>query len=322
MKRLISVLAPSALALAMLSACGSTQAPAELRDARAAYGRAQSAPAAQANRAGLMDARQALDAAEREYNTSPGSDDVKTLAYVARRKAEIAEADGRTAMARAQQQDAEKQFLQLQTAQAQREAEKHRQAADVSARRAKIALERLGLAAKDEPRGTVITLPGASMFATNKAEIRPDAKQRLAEIADAVKQAVAERAPQDKGRAIMLIGYTDSTGSDEHNMDLSKRRADAVRAFFSERGLDPAMMVSEGRGEADPIGDNETPQGRTENRRVEIVITPPASGTSMMPAEPSGEEKAKGATESTPAEATTPAQEKPKSTTPSETPNK
>ncbi len=286
MKRWMSVLATSALALAILAGCAPSQPPAELRDARAAYGRAASGAAAQSNRAGLLEARQALDAAERQYNSYPGSEDVRTLAYVARRKAEIAEADGRASIAQAQQQDAEKAFLQLQAMRAQQEAEKQRQAATVSERRAKIALERLGLAAKDEPRGTVITLPGASMFATNKAEILPEAKQRLTEIADAVKQVVAE-APQEMGRKILLVGYTDSTGSDERNMELSRKRAEAVRTFFSQHGLDAANMVSEGRGEAEPIASNETPEGRAENRRVEIVITPgPGGATTTPPALP------------------------------------
>ncbi len=286
MKRSIFVLAPPAIALAILAGCASTQAPNELRDARAAYQRAEASPAAQTNRAGLMDARQALDAAEREYNAAPGSDDVKTLGYVAQRKAEIAETEGRAAAAKAKEEAAEKTYLQMQAARAQQEAEKQRQAATVSERRAKLALDRLGLAAKDEPRGTVITLPNANMFATNKADIMPSAKERLTEIADAVKQVIAERAPQDVGRKIQLVGYTDSTGSDEHNMELSKHRAEAVRTFFSQHGIDASMMEAEGRGEADPIADNGTSQGRAENRRVEVVVTraPGAEPPALPPA--------------------------------------
>lgn len=273
MKRLISILGPSALAVAMLCGCASKQTPAELRDARAAYKQAQEGPAGQSNRAGVMEARQALDRAERKFADDPGSDDVKTLAYVAQRKAQIAEADGRAEMAKDEQAALEKQYLQIQTAQAQKEAEMQRQAAGVSERRAKVALDQLGLAAKDEPRGTVITLPDAGMFATNKADILPEAKKRLTDVADAVKKVIAERAPQDAGRKIELIGHTDDRGTDEHNMKLSKRRAESVRKFFVSQGIDASMLEADGRGKDEPIAGNDTPQGRSENRRVEIVIT-------------------------------------------------
>ena len=258
MKRSISVLAPSAMALGVLFGCAPSlppQPPAELQDARAAYSRAESGPAAQNDRHGLLEAREALDAAERKYGESPESTEVKTLGYGAQRKAQIAEADGRAAAA-----------LQV-------ELEKQQALAGRSERRAKVALDRLGLTAVDEPRGTVITLAETSMFATNEATILPAAKGRLTDIANAVKEVLAERAPQDVGRKIMLIGYTDNVGSDEHNVDLSRRRADAVRAFFSKHGLDDAMLETEGRGEADPIAENKTAQGRAKNRRVEIVIT-------------------------------------------------
>lgn len=262
MKRWISVLGPSAfaplaIAIGVLCGCASSrpsQPPRELQAARDAYTRAESGPAREHNQAGLIEARQALDAAEQKYNEK--SDEVKPLSYVAQRKAQIAEADGRAAAA----------VLGV--------AEEERASAGRSERRAKVALDRLGLAAKEESRGTVITLPGANMFATNEAEILPAARGRLAEIAKAVKQVVAENAPQDVGRKLVLIGYTDDVGSEETNLDLSARRADAVRAFFSQHGLSATMMETVGRGEADPIADNGTAQGRAKNRRVEVVVTP------------------------------------------------
>lgn len=250
MKRWIWFLSPSAIAL-LMSGCASTPPPppAELQEARTAYRRAEAGPAAQHDRADLIQARQALDAAERKYDKSPKSEDVKTLGYEAQRKAQIAETEGRAT-------------AELQAA------------AGRSERRAKVALDRLGLEAKDEPRGTVITLPGATMFATDEAEILPAARKRLTDIAKAVNLVLAEKAPQDTGRRMKLIGHTDDTGTDEHNLDLSRRRADAVREFFSKQGLDGAMIETEGRGEAEPIADNDTVEGRGENRRVEIVITP------------------------------------------------
>jgi outer membrane protein OmpA-like peptidoglycan-associated protein len=274
------VLAPSllialAVPLAGLAGCASTEPPPELVNARVAYSRIQSGPTAQNNHAGVMSAWHALDSAEREFKEHPSSDAVKTQGYVAQRTAEIAEVDGRTIAARNKQQQAEMTLVQMQAAQARQEAAMHEQQANMSERRAKIALDKLGLAAKDEPRGTVVTLPGASMFATNKAEIMPAAEGRLAKIADAVKQVVSEGRPSDVGRRIMLIGYTDSTGNDQHNMVLSKKRAESVKMFFTQRGLNADMLDVDGKGEADPIASNDTKEGRAENRRVEIVITPP-----------------------------------------------
>jgi outer membrane protein OmpA-like peptidoglycan-associated protein len=285
MKRTNRILGLSALTLATAVGCATPPRPAELVDARAAYNRAQAGPAGETNRAGLMEARQALDAAEHEYRTDPRSKDVKTLGYVALRKAQTAEADGNTALAWARQQDAEKAYLQLHVAHAWTEAErakvdaeKARRAQEVSERRAKVALDRLGLTAKEEPRGTVITIPGAAMFATNESDILPAARERLADVASAVKQVLAERAQKDEGRKILLVGYTDHVGTEEHNLELSKRRADAVKDFFAKHGIDPSMMETEGRGEEDPVGDNMTKEGRAQNRRVEIVISP-ARGT-------------------------------------------
>jgi outer membrane protein OmpA-like peptidoglycan-associated protein len=290
MRRSITVIVASAFGLGILSGCASKPPPPELQDARAAYARAQSGAAARGSPSDLVQAREALDGAEKKYAKDPGSEEVKTLAYVATRKAESAESGGRAAKARAQQEEAEKALLRTQTAQAESEAGKQKQAAGIAERRAKVALGRLGLAAKDEPRGTVITIPGESMFATNKAEILPAAKAHLTEIANGIKKVLAEGSPLDKGRKVQLIGHTDNVGSDQHNLDLSKRRAEAVRAFFVAHGIDAAMTEADGRGEAEPVASNETREGRANNRRVEVVITPVEGGEGMPPPEkPEGE---------------------------------
>jgi outer membrane protein OmpA-like peptidoglycan-associated protein len=71
---------------------------------------------------------------------------------------------------------------------------------------------------------------------------------------------------------IKIYGYTDSKGSDEFNLNLSKQRATAVKSYLGSRGLVSGRFVSEGMGEEDPIGDNETDAGRSKNRRVEFAI--------------------------------------------------
>lgn len=71
---------------------------------------------------------------------------------------------------------------------------------------------------------------------------------------------------------LVIEGHTDSTGDDEHNRDLSERRARAVVTWLAEKGVAPARLSAQGKGETDPVADNETAQGRAENRRVVLVV--------------------------------------------------
>jgi outer membrane protein OmpA-like peptidoglycan-associated protein len=74
-------------------------------------------------------------------------------------------------------------------------------------------------------------------------------------------------------RTAAIEGYTDSMGSDEMNMSLSQRRADAVKNYLVGQGVGSARLSSSGRGESAPVGDNESAAGRQQNRRVEVVIS-------------------------------------------------
>lgn len=74
------------------------------------------------------------------------------------------------------------------------------------------------------------------------------------------------------GINVEISGHTDSTGDDEFNLDLSKRRADAVRTYLVEQGLAGARFETAGFGETRPIADNETPEGRQRNRRTEFRV--------------------------------------------------
>ena len=71
---------------------------------------------------------------------------------------------------------------------------------------------------------------------------------------------------------LKIVGHTDSDGSEENNMKLSKNRAEAVKnALVSVYGIDSGRLTSEGRGESEPVGDNNTPDGKAQNRRVEFI---------------------------------------------------
>lgn len=101
-------------------------------------------------------------------------------------------------------------------------------------------------------------------FATNQTAILPESEEALKTLYDFLTANPTTR--------IRIIGHTDSVGKDAANQTLSEGRAAAVKAALIERGIDPARLESEGRGESEPIADNETEEGRAQNRRVEIEV--------------------------------------------------
>jgi peptidoglycan-binding protein ArfA len=77
---------------------------------------------------------------------------------------------------------------------------------------------------------------------------------------------------------IDIEGHTDSTGSEETNLKLSRERAAAVGDFLVTQGIAQTRMTTKGLGPADPVASNDTAEGRAKNRRVEIVLANPATG--------------------------------------------
>lgn len=119
-------------------------------------------------------------------------------------------------------------------------------------------------AVKEESRGLVITLSGSVLFASNKSSLLPAARDRLSKVADALMET--------KERAITIEGYTDSQGTNEFNIDLSQKRADAVRTYIISRGYSGALIQAHGLGKDRPVADNASAEGRANNRRVEIIV--------------------------------------------------
>jgi outer membrane protein OmpA-like peptidoglycan-associated protein len=74
-------------------------------------------------------------------------------------------------------------------------------------------------------------------------------------------------------RRVLIEGHTDSVGSDAYNLDLSQRRADAVRDFLLQNGVNAAQISTRGYGKASPVASNATAEGRQQNRRVELIIS-------------------------------------------------
>lgn len=277
--------------------CATTAPPQELIDARIAYSRAQTGPAKALMPADLETARQALDKAEQAYKDDADSAATKEFSYVASRKVLLAEARGRTAENEKARSDADTAFKSVaenkldnknaaigdrdaqiqnknaalsQTAQALALEQQRRAEAE---KRVKDALDRLSAlaAVKEDTRGTVITLSGSVLFATNKSDLLPGASERLNQVAEALKER-----PE---RAITVFGYTDSQGDASYNQTLSEKRAASVRQYLVEHGVPADHVKALGKGKGDPIADNASAEGRANNRRVEIVIGP-ADGSS------------------------------------------
>lgn len=205
--------------------------------------------------------------------------------YVAERLVETAEAEGlaRYAGVRSRELGAERDRLlvdaqahQLQNAQiaannaiATAQAERARAdmaSADANSARSEIDSLRANLAdlqAQQTQRGLVVTL-GDFLFETDRAELKPGAERTLNTLVRALRD--------DPNATVEIDGHTDSIGNRDHNVDLSLRRADAVRSYLVSQGIDNARLNTQGFGPDYPIASNNTEAGRQQNRRVEVIV--------------------------------------------------
>jgi len=246
-----------AFAMAFLG-CAHT-VPAELAAARAAYQRSSEGPAAELVPADLHQAKMALARAEKSFSDEPESFQTRDLAYVALRKCEMADALASIASDQGTTVKAKDDFSTMQGVLVEQTK------ADLSQTRAALMAALAKLAAvKEEDRGLVITLSGSVLFRTDESTLLPEAQTRLDQVAEALLTS--------RERSLVIEGHTDSEGTDEYNRDLSQRRADAVRAYLIGRGYPADRIVAQGMGEGTPIAGNDTPEGRANNRRVEIII--------------------------------------------------
>jgi outer membrane protein OmpA-like peptidoglycan-associated protein len=271
----------------LLAGCGSTPPPKELLDAREAYEKAKSGQAQQLRPDKVHEAKIALDQAEAACNDDPKADKSRDLAYIALRKAEISVAEAGLAAAQAQKDQAAKDLLQISSqglskmkgevsktkealAQSSRDLENEKKARADAEKRARDAMDKLSMAAalavKEEPRGTVITLSGEVLFASGKSVLLPAAQKKLDAVADALKN--------QEDRKMVVEGHTDSQGRESENLELGQKRAQAVRDYVVSRGVPSDKITAIGIGQARPIGDNKTVEGRAQNRRVEIIVQP------------------------------------------------
>jgi outer membrane protein OmpA-like peptidoglycan-associated protein len=193
------------------------------------------------------------------------------------------------AAAKEAQARAEAQRAQLEAEKAQAEAQAKQQAAQEQADREKAAAEQAErekqelrasllaqfnkvLETRDTPRGLVVNL-GDVLFATAKFDLRPEARERLAKLSGIVLA--------HPGLNLAVEGHTDNVGGDAFNQTLSEQRAQSVRQYLIDQGLDASTITAQGFGKGMPVADNSTAEGRQKNRRVEIIISGEVIGTKI-----------------------------------------
>ena len=270
-----------------------------LDEARAAYRSAAADPAVQANaQTELQSAAGALEDAERALAQGGPSELVEHNAYLAQQRTQIAQRTAGTRSAEAATAAASEERRRMQIEAREREAAALREQARVSeaarkeaeSRAAVLEAERLDrqkessasaglsaevkrleteladLRAKQTDRGWVLTLKNELLFDTGGSTLKPGGQRALDNLVQFL-----EKHPD---RSIAIEGFTDSTGSKEHNQTLSEKRAWAVKAALVARGIASNRIDARGYGPSFPIAGNDTPAGRQLNRRVEIVIDP------------------------------------------------
>lgn len=297
-KRFIAIPALAAL-VGLGGACASTHTPSQLEAARSTYDNAASGRAGTVAPDELYDAKKALDVAEKEYRDDGDSWIMRKQAYIAMRKAQtamvIAETrDASSASNRAEERkdelseqmrkDANQKLGQTQDQlEAERAKRQQAETARVKAETARVQAEVDAQAAKaqlkeqteklrefarvtEEARGLVINLSSGTVFASGQSVILPAANNKLDQVAELMKKQPERKATVE--------GHTDADGSDAFNLMLSQQRADAVRIYLIARGVDSSRISAIGLGESRPVADNRTSEGKANNRRVEIVLSP------------------------------------------------
>jgi outer membrane protein OmpA-like peptidoglycan-associated protein len=223
-------------------------------DAEAAQAQAEAARAeAEQARAEALKMKQEAEAAAAE---------------AARQKAEAEKA---TAEAVAQQQVLAAETDKAKQAAAQSESLRQQAENEKQELRARL-LQQLNsiLATRDSARGLIANMSDV-LFRSGSFELLPGARERLAKVSGIVLAYPTLH--------VAVEGHTDSVGSDDYNQQLSEHRAEAVRDYFVQQGIKSTNVEAHGYGKNEPIATNDTPEGRQQNRRVELILSGDAIGS-------------------------------------------
>ncbi len=285
----------AAISIAALQGCTSvTLENAHLSAAQAEFKSAQATPEVPAMAsAELRDAELTLEQARSAWATQVKPSDVDHLAYLASKKIAIAQSAASQRMAEKYINDAQgnrQQVLlvarELEAERAQRETQSAQKTADVATQQAHVAEVQTAQArqdaqsaegiatqlrarlsemdAKQTVRGMVVTI-GDLLFDNNSAVLKPSAGQSVLRLG-----AFLKAYPM---RTALIEGYTDSVGSSDSNQRLSERRAASVKTALLAAGVASERLVVRGYGEAYPVGNNQSADGRLSNRRVEVILS-------------------------------------------------
>lgn len=112
--------------------------------------------------------------------------------------------------------------------------------------------------------GIAVSFDSGLLFDFDSAQLRPEAMENLAQLAEIM--------GEDDNTELMIVGHTDSVGDENYNQNLSERRAAMAARYMSTQGISMSRIDIEGRGETEPIADNDTEAGQQENRRIEVAI--------------------------------------------------
>ena len=285
----------SLIAIAILSGCSSVPPQNDaLTAAHSSYDSARSNPQI-TNLAALelKEAGDSLNKADEAMSKGQGTDTVNHLSYIANQKVGIAQetAKRKTSELAVTNAASKRDQVRLEARTAEADASKQKvaamqenanwQDANLAAASAELAaadadalrdqeiiaqqeMQLKELNARKTERGMVITL-GDVLFSINKSQLQSGGIRNMQKLADFLKQY-----PKQK---VMVEGFTDSTGSDSYNQDLSERRANAVRTALIDMGTSSDRITTRGYGETFPVASNDTAVSRQLNRRVEVIIS-------------------------------------------------
>jgi len=217
----------------------------------------------------LKRANDTLHKAEHLQQDKASTESISHYAYLAKQQTEIARQVAQSKMAQQAIESASAERNQIILEARNKGATAAKQQAQLTAQQAQARSQELerqlaDLNAKRTEKGVVLTLPDV-LFDAGKAELKPGAYHTIDRLAD-----VMQKNPD---MTMRTEGFTDSTGSEQLNQELSQRRAEAVRTALVSKGVEANRIMAQGFGESLPVASNQTTAGRQANRRVEIIIS-------------------------------------------------
>jgi outer membrane protein OmpA-like peptidoglycan-associated protein len=231
----------------------------------------------EADRRAVAEESARLEAARRAQADADrlAADKARAAAEAERLAAEKAKAEAdlarQAALAQQQASAAEAERARL----AQAEAERARASAEADRQKLRQQLLQqfnMILETRESARGLIVNMSDV-LFDTARYTLKPGAREKLAKISGIILG--------HPGLKIEVEGHTDSVGSDSYNQRLSEQRADSVRSYLVNQGVNSMNVTSKGFGESTPVASNDNAAGRQQNRRVELVVSGEVIGTEM-----------------------------------------